>query len=87
MGSLLKYWLTKRDTTARTPPSNDAFKVNSSGMLQESLFIFLGGEDGGLIEGAHVLNGVNKPQTTSLLIGRGILVFLVSNCQLNCEAM
>jgi hypothetical protein len=58
--SLLKYGLTKRETTRTTPARKDTFKVNSSGILQESL----GGgewERGSWDESVRVLNGVNKP--------------------------
>jgi hypothetical protein len=35
-GSPFKYQLTKRDTTTNNPARNDALRVNSSGMAQQS---------------------------------------------------
>jgi hypothetical protein len=32
IGSLLRYWLTKRETTRTSPSGNGAFKLNSSDM-------------------------------------------------------
>ena len=39
IGSLLRYWLTKRETTRTSPARNCTFKLNSSGMLQKSLTV------------------------------------------------
>jgi hypothetical protein len=39
IGSLLRYWLTNRETTTTSPARNGTFKLNSSSMLQKRLTV------------------------------------------------
>lgn len=60
IGSLLKYRLTKRESTIRTAVRKGAFKVNSLGMLYKCLGCGPGGSI--TVMTVQILNGVCEPK-------------------------